>query len=414
MVRAWFARAQSNPKSISWKKVRMDARICCKRGLMLSVMLLAACGQHDAPSMRSFATHWSVAPSFKYDACNMIGILTGRELYKKYYPELHKNWSWKIPEAVKKAVTEIDRIVGQDWPPGPRLAIFMSAVAADDSLAAIITAMQNDETVYRTFMASDYGSQKNWQQWQELKPHLLTVLQYLHEKGFQSYWWSKLHPELVTKVSGIKQELQAFDVVGDLERFLVDHELEDTIRIHLLSLGQPHELRLTSQTRCTDLKLPLRATVRNFYHEILHPYCDRLVDTLLTQEFTSLAGENFVQQSYQKFGGNGQNGSLKAFLQKDLVIAAELWVAGRRHLVAPQAEAFTANSADAVRNYFRTKDGGSHTLAAVIYSYLESGLKLDRISYADFVKDLFASGRLRSEKIESRYHDFMSAPTASR
>jgi hypothetical protein len=43
----------------------------------------------------------------------------------------------------------------------------------------------------------------------------------------------------------------------------------------------------------------------------------------------------------------------------------------------------------------------------VIYSYLEAGLKLDRMSYAAFLKELFASGRLQPGKIEMRYRDFM-------
>ena len=374
--------------------------------------LMIGCKKKEAERSKGFVTSWSVQPSLKYDACNLIGILTSRPFYQKYHLEIHREWSWNLPAPVKTALAEIDRIIGPDWPPGPRLAMLMSAVTADDSLEQIFAAIQDGSQIRERLMASDYGTTKNWQQWVELKPHVEVVLRYLSAQDFEGYWRTNLLPEVTAKIPALKQELQAYDVVGDLERFLGDYRFDrETLTLYVLSLAQPHELRLDSQRRYTSLKHPLRPTVRSFYHEMLHPYCDRLVDSLLAADFKALQQDTLLQQSLQLVATNGQPNDFEALFSKDLVMAAELWVGERRQLISGQYHDDNQGTAEAVRSFLKTKDGGAHVLAAVIYSYLESGLKLERISYYVFIKDLFASGRLQPGKIASRYESFMHTPT---
>jgi len=148
--------------------------------------------------------------------------------------------------------------------------------------------------------------------------------------------------------------------------------------------------------------------VVSFYHEMLHEYCDRLVDSVFVQQFASLEQDAVLQESLARFSANGGNGGFKDLLKKNLVIAAELRVTQRRHLLAPQPDPGAGNDGEFVRQFFRQKNNGAHVLAAVIYSYLDSGLKLDRISYADFIKDLFASGRLRPGRLAARHRWFLN------
>ena len=374
----------------------------------LLLFTFSCINRSDEPQLDTFRTTWQIKPSLKYDLCSMIGVMTGRSLYQKYHADIYGKWSWKLPAPVKFALTQIDQIIGADWPPGPRLGLLLSALSADDSLSAILQAMQNDKAVYENLMASEYGSQKNWKQWVLLKPHLQVVISYLAQNNFDAYWRSQLLPAVVARIPEMDRELQAYDVVGDLERFLVEYDYNDTVTVYLLSLAQPHEWRIQSQCRATDYRNPVKATVLNFYSEMLHPYCDRLVDTVLTNEFEALIGSSQLSQSYQKVSPEGKRGGLHAFVQKEVVLAPALWLGERRRLVSSQPNSQFDNSKDAVRLYLTSLDDGAHVLAAVIYSYLEAGLKVDRLSYGEFVEELFYSGRLQSEKIVQRHEDFMN------
>ncbi len=372
------------------------------------------CNQQEQLKARSFRTSWVVKPSLKFEICNLIGILTGREIYQQHHPQIYREWRANLPANVTAALEAIDQNIGPNWPPGPRLSLLLSNLSTADSLSLFLTALQDDEKVQTGLSGSDYHSPRNWKQWLELKPHVQTVLKYLESTHFESYWRSRMLPELTSKIASLKQELQAYDVVGDIERFLGDYEFRsDTLTVYVLALAQPHELRLTSQSRYTDVRLPMRPVIRGFYQEMLHPYCDRLVDSLFAAEFAALQSDTFLQECQGKSAGNVGAMSFAEFLKKNVVLAAELWLAQRRQLIALQNAGQNYEAGIVVRSYLEQKDGGAHALAAVIYSYLESGLKIERVSYASFMKDLFATGRLKPGKIGPRYREFMSGPAGA-
>ncbi len=378
--------------------------------LALFLMFMGlGCNQQEEAHERSFRTYWSVKPSLKFEVCNLIGILIGREVELRHHTQTYREWQANLPANVKTALVALDQLIGSHWPPGPRLSLLWSNLAAVDSLTSLLATAQNDSAMRAALMASDYGSARNWEHWLQLKPRVTVVLQYLASAHFDSYWRSRVLPELIGKASNLKQELQAYDVVGDLERFLRDYEFRsDTVTIYLLALAQPHELRVASQSRYADVRLPVRPVVKSFYREMLHPYCDRLVDSTFAREFLALQRDAFLQECLRQVAGNGGSHNVAEFLKKEVVLAAELWLAGRRQLLATPEGGQQYDAGAVVRNYLQQKDGGPHGLAAVIYSYLESGLKIDRVSYASFIKDLFATGRLQPGKIAPRYEEFMN------
>lgn len=378
-------------------------------GILLAVSsgFLSINCQKKKAAAPHFATVWKVKPSFKYDLCSFTGILTGRELYKKFYGDLFTEWSRKLPRPVSAAVKRIDEIIGPQQPPGPRLCVLLSAVAADDSIAAIINAMNDDAAVRQRLMASDFASERAWQQWQLLKPFLQTVFAHLQKEQFEAYWRNQLYPKISAKLPRLQQELQSYDVIGDLERFLVDWQFSDSLKVYALWLMQPHAIRLTGQQYLTDANYPMHVTVKSAYHELLHPYGERLVDTVLVKEFEALKADVFLQQKLAASEPALGYRNFIAYCREEIVLAADLWVAERRRVIS-QLMGVNGNASEvAVRQYLEKHEGGIHVLAAVVYSYLEAGLKLDRMSYATFVKELFASGRLQPGKLELRYQDFM-------
>lgn len=389
------------------------------RNFMTLAMLLAigsaglSCNRTEQTRSKGFRTVWMVKPSLVFDTCNLIGILIGRETEKQFHAQTHREWYANFPASVKSALIAIDQTVGANWPPGPRLSLLLSQLAEMDSLAQMRALLQNDAEMQTRFRGSEYGSERNWKQWLELKPHMEIVLEYLQSVQFESYWRSRLLPELSHKIASFKQELQAYDVVGDLERFLVDEEFSnDTVTVYLLALARPHELRLTARSRYADAHLPVRPVVRNFYHEMLYPYCKHLVDSVFAKEFQALQEDAFLLENLRAHSGTGGNGNFVEFTKKNVVLAAELWLAGRRQLLASENGGRQQYaSGEFVRSYLQQKDGGVHALAAVIYSYLESGLKIERVSYSVFIKDLFATGKLKPGKIKPRYEEFMSGAT---
>jgi hypothetical protein len=380
---------------------------------LFSLFLLAfgclqiSCSEKKKSAGTHFITHWTVRTSFKYDLCSFVGLLSNREIYKKYYGDLQAEWSRKLPRAVSAAVKKIDEIIGPSQPVGPRLCVLFSAVAAEDSIAAILAGMEDDAGVRSRLMASDFASEKNWQQWQSLKPLLRTVFEYLQKERFDAYWRNNFYPKITAKLPRLHQELQSFDVIGDLERFLVDWQSGDDLEVFALWLLQPHAVRLSSHQYLTDANYPMHVTVKSAYHELLHPYCERMVDSVLTKSFETLKDDTFLQQKLAQSDPALGYRNFMAYCREEAVLAADLWVAERRRVISQLMGANGNSSAAAVRQYFERHEGGVHVLAAVIYSYLEDGLKLDRMSYSIFMKELFASGRLQPGKIEMRYQDFM-------
>lgn len=375
----------------------------------LLVLIHLSCEQQDATLERGFRTTWLVKPSLKFEVCNLIGILIGREAEQNAHPQIYREWQVNLPSNVKAALASIDQIIGPNWPPGPRLSLLCANVVVADSLAALLAALQNDQIMRAALMSSDYGSARNWAQWLKLKPHVASVAEYLVSTNFENYWRTRMLPELASKAAPLKQELQAYDVVGDVERFLHEGKLHsDTVTIYVLALAQPHELRLASQSRYTDAHLPVRPVVKSFYQEMLHAQCDRFVDSTFAGEFSALQRDAFLQDCLRRIESAGGSNNFAAFMKKEVVLAATLWLAERRRLVTTSSEGQTYDERVVARNYFRQKDHGAHALAAVIYSYLESGLKIERVPYRRFIQDLFATGRLQPGKIAARYEEFMN------
>jgi len=380
--------------------------------LVLAGVLLISlngCGEKNKTAAPHFKTHWTVKTFFKYELCNFIGILTGRELYRKYYGDLQAEWISKMPPPVALAVKKIDAIIGPQQPPGPRLCVLFSAAVADDSLTAILATLDDDQTARRRLMASDFASEKNWQQWQMLKPYLRTVLEFLQKEQFDVYWQKNLYPKISARLPRLQQELQSYDVAGDIERFLLAGEVSDSLIVVASWLLQPHAIRLTPQCYLTDVNYPMHVTVKSAYHELLHPAGERLVDSVFVKQFESLRADSFLQQKLTQTDPALGYQNFMVYCREEVVLAADLLVSERRRVVSQLMGANGSNSINAVRAYLERHEGGVHVLAAVIYSYLEAGLKLDRMSYAAFLKELFASGRLQPGKIELRYRDFMES-----
>jgi hypothetical protein len=304
-------------------------------------------------------------------------------------------------------VKKIDEVIGPNHPPGPRLCVLLSAVAAEDSIAAILRAMDDDAAVRHRLMASDFGSERNWQQWQTLKPFLRSVFEFLQKENFEGDWHKNLYPKITAKLPRIQQELKSYDVIGDLERFLVEADFSDSLQVNVLWLLQPHAVRINGQRYLTDASYPMHITVKSAYHETLHPFCERMVDSVLATQFESLKTDPFLQQVVAAAAPATGYKNFKTYCKEEVVLAADLWVAERRRVISQYLGTDGIDSRVAVRKYLEKHEGGVHALAAVIYSFLEAGLKLDRMSYAEFLKELFASGRLQPGKIERRYQEFM-------
>jgi hypothetical protein len=371
------------------------------------MVLLNSCSEKNKTAAPHFKTQWTVKTFFKYELGNFIGILTGRELYQKYYGDLQTEWNGKMPPPVKQALKQIDAIIGPQQPPGPRLCVLFSAVVAADSLAAIRAALDDDQTARRRLMASDFASEKSWQQWQMLKPHLRIVLEFLQKERFDTYWYKTLYPKVAARLPRLQQELQSYDVAGDIERFLLEGAVSDSLTVVAAWLLHPHAIRLTPQSYLTDVNYPMHVTVKSAYHELLHPAGERLVDSVFVKQFESLRTDPFLQQKLAQADPGLGYQNFMVYCREEVVLAADLLVSERRRVISQFMGANGAGSTGAVRAYLERHEGGVHVLAAVIYSYLEAGLKLDRMSYATFLKELFASGRLQPGKIEARYRDFM-------
>ena len=383
-------------------------------GVLLLCMLCASCSREEKAPV-SFVTKWEVEPSFKYEVCNFAGIMTGREFYTRYYPELYAEWKKRLTPAAGLALKTMNGIIGPDTPPGPRLCLLLAAWAGDrsralppDSLSAILRSLDERRAVPRWSLNLAQDNAFDAKQWQAIKPHFRIFLEFLQKENFETYWRSQLLPAINRQAPYLRQELQAFDVIGDLERFLVDCNLPDTIYVHVTRLTQPHALRLPGQHYVTDMTYPIHVTVKSAYHELAHPYAGRVVDSLLAEPFKRLERDSFLQLTVARIDQKTGYKNVKTFFQEEVTMAAEMWVAERRRMLSQITHTSGADPALAARRYLTGQDEGIHVLAAVIFSYLVEGLKKDDDSYTEFLRMLFDSGRLAPGTIEERYNKFMN------
>jgi hypothetical protein len=370
--------------------------------------LFCACSRTEETPVFSFVTRWEVKPSFKYDLACFIGIMTGREFYTRYYPELYAEWKKRLTPPANLALKKINEIIGNQTPTGPQLCLFFSAIPdSADNLAAILHFVEETNGISETSKTSARRDTINDQQWQALKPHLRILLEFLQKQNFQAYWEARLLPLINKQIPYTRQGLQAFDVIGDLERFLVDANFPDTVTVYVARLIQPHALRLSGQRYVAETSYPAHVTVKSAYHEIVHHYGDRVVDTLLPSHFKRLEDDSFLQLTVARIDQNNAYKNFKAFFHEEVTIAAELWLAERRRMISQIMRVQNADPLDPVRRYLAEQDDGRHVLAAVIYSFLAEGMKKENQSYAEFLRALFTGGRIASGRIEERYNKFM-------
>ena len=374
----------------------------------LVTILLCSCSRKEEKPAPRFATHWEVKPSFKYDLACFIGIMTGREFYTRYYPEIYAEWKKRLTPPATLALKRINEIIGDETPPGPQLCLFFSAIPdSAENIAVVLHFVEETNGLSNLSRSSAHGDTINAQQWQALKPHLRIVLEFLQKQNFQAYWKTRLLPVINKKIPYTQQELQAFDVIGDLEIFLGDTDFPDTVTVYVVRLIQPHALRLSGQRYVAEANYPIHVTVKSAYHEIVHQYGDRVVDALLTSHFKRLEEDSFLQLTVARIDQNNAYKNFKAFFHEEVTIAAELWLAERRRMISQIMRVQSADPVDPVRRYLAEQDDGRHVLAAVIYSFLAEGMKKENQSYAEFLRALFTSGRMASGKIEERYNKFM-------
>jgi len=376
--------------------------------VIIALMILAGCSRKEEKPTFSFVTHWEVKPSFKYDLACFIGIMTGRDFYTRYYPELYAEWKKRLTPPANLALKKINEIIGDETPLGPQLCLFFSTIPdSADSLAAILRFVEETNGLSNASKVSAHGDAINDHQWQALKLHLRIFLEFLQKQKFQAYWETRLLPLINKQIPYTRQELQAFDVIGDLERFLVDANFPDTVTVYVIRLIQPHALRLSGQRYVAETNYPIHVTVKSAYHEIVHQYGDRVVDTLLTSHFKRLEDDSFLQLTVARIDQNNAYKNFRAFFHEEVTIAAELWLAERRRMISQIMRVQSADPADPVRRYLVEQDDGRHVLAAVIYSLLAEEMKKENQSYAEFLRALFTGGRIASGKIEERYNKFM-------
>ncbi len=376
--------------------------------VVMALMFLASCSRKEEKPVFSFVTRWEVKPSFKYDLAYFIGIMTGREFYTRYYPELYAEWKRRLTPQATLALKKINELIGAETPPGPQLCLHFAALPdSADSLAAVLRFIEETNGLSTTSRTLAHGDTINFQQWQALKPHLRIVLEFLQKQRFQTYWETRWLPVINKQIPYTRQELQAFDVIGDLERFLVDANFPDTVTVYLVRLIQPHALRLSGQRYVAETSYPIQVTVKSAYHEIAHQYGDRVVDTVLPSHFKRLEEDSFLQLTVARIDQNNAYKNFKAFFHEEVTIAAELWLAERRRMISQIMRVQNADPLDPVRRYLAEQDDGRHVLAAVIYSFLAEGMKKENQSYAEFLRALFTGGRIASGKIEERYNKFM-------
>lgn len=341
-------------------------------------------------------TKWKIEPSFKYDLCCFLNILTGEEFYKEYYKNEPNPYENKLPEDVESSVKDLHKklkdnngIIISAW-----LCLYFSAIEGDE-IDDMIAALNDPEELKAEFQKTPYYDEESWNIFLSVKSELLIILKYLKETDFKRYWAENIRTKIQRHIDEIRPGLDKYDVIAQNEKMLGSKMPSDTITVYMLYYNKPHGIKITGMRFLTSIDWPFEITIRTSAHEMMHPPYDLKNDPELVNMIRSFEMDEFVMDKVnnhnKSFGYNTLDGlfeedcvqSLDQMINENLGVAKD---AGKRWLES---------------------DEGIHVLAVALYQIMKSENYNSRGEvFSDFLLRINKEGKFVPGKIKEYYDKF--------
>jgi hypothetical protein len=334
----------------------MNRRSLLAAGAGVALSPLVAAAARAAPEMR---TRWTIRECEGLDAVSLLGPLSGKPFYARYYEAEMAAFKPRLPEAALAALARLDATADADgsllW---PGLAVIVSG-GPTDTLDQVIGAVEAAETVLGPpLRASVHWDEAVWAGFLAGRADLLMVLTAVRDAGFAAYLKTLTEPR-AGRLDQLRTLFGGLDIISEQER-LLGRPLDPAIEVDLLWFCVPHGARVQGQRFLAHHRYPDGAMVKTAAHEVFHPPIDMEGPTALACLAALAADPLFARILAEKDPASGYN-SLEGILNEDICQALDQIVQERLNVVelAPAAR-WTAS------------DQGMHVLAAGLYGLLKA------------------------------------------
>jgi hypothetical protein len=249
--------------------------------LIIAGVLVVICGctQPNSPAGSDRAVHqttsWAVKPSLAYDALTFFNTLIGDPYYLAFYRADYDRFKKKFTPEVQQALTRLSEAKKQyQVILGVELSTVFS-VGDPETLDDVISLAKHPNSLREPLIQSGLGTAYQddalWTAFESIMPDVLTVLTFLKEAGFESYWTREVLPDSRALADRLQKELSAYNVVPAIEAETGLPLPSDQFEIYLVHFLSPHAARLPGPRVMQETRDLSRDTfVRIAIHELLH------------------------------------------------------------------------------------------------------------------------------------------------
>jgi len=324
--------------------------------LATSLALLAA----PALAQASIRTRWVVKSSEGLDAIAILGPLSGKPFYARYYEAEMAAFKPRLPATVVEALMSLhadsDAAGALLW---PNLTLVFSG-GPTGTLGDLLASLDAAETVLKPpFQASVYWDAADWSRFLAGRDRLRTVLTGLRDAGFSEFRSGLAEAPVARRMAELNPLLARLDIIAEQER-LLGRRLDPRIEIDLAWFCRPHGVKVQGQRFIAHVGASDQVMVLTAAHEILHPPFDMAGPTAKACLAVLEKDALFTRILAEKDKGTGYN-QLDGILNEDTCQALDQIIQERLgYVVRPAAERWTGN------------DQGMHVLAAGLYGLLKA------------------------------------------
>jgi len=341
-------------------------------------------------------TNWKIEPSFKYDMCCFMNILTGDPYYREHYPDEPNPYdSLQTPE-VKQAIDSLYKKLKTDngiiisaW-----LCLYFSAIEGgeiDDMLAAL----KDPAVLKKNFKKSPYYDDKSWSIFLSVNSELQVIFEFLKQNDFKKYWSENILPKIEKRIKAEKTGIDKYDVIAQNEKMLGFKLPSDTITVFMLYYNRPHGIKITGMRFLTSIHWPFEITIRTSAHEMMHPPYDYDRDVELKVLIWSFENDEFVIDKVNNHNKSFGYNTLDGLFEEDCVQALDQMINDNLGV-----------SIDP-RKRWKESDEGIHVLAVALYQIMRTE-KYNSANevFRDFILRIYNNGMFKPGKIKEYYDRF--------
>ncbi|MDH4271783.1 MAG: hypothetical protein OEW18_07385 [Candidatus Aminicenantes bacterium] len=310
--------------------------------------------------VRAGETEWQIEASLKYDVLCLLNILTADPFYLKYYQPVYEEFKNKLTEPAKNALADLKTKIKDERSGIISAFLCLYFSATDDvTLEDMLQTVQRSEIMRTNLKETPYYSEEAWQFYESIRPDLFTVLSFLKDQSFGSYWKNPIYPRIEARIREIEEQFAKFDVVAEVEAIIGKTLSSHKITAYLLAYSKPHGLKVTGTRYLTSVDYPFEITLRNAIHEMMHPPYDLTTDEELRAALEHLKEDEFLMDKVLNHNPAFGYNSFEGFVEVDCVQALEQ-IINEKLGIAVKAQVRWENA-----------DEGMHVLAVALHHLIK-------------------------------------------